>query len=184
MKITFRTLVTASILSAGLVGMTSGTASAQDAQTCQPGLLTQYNGPHQADYAALINALVNGAPSAGNLIADLAAMHDQATYATLLADSTTIAGRLATGRLVITLPDGTVVVDTSKGNNTYANFLAKAINENHNSRLAILEAQEYPCGLALERKFSTTDNTVETYFGLRAGNHLDSYGTLRISTKQ
>jgi hypothetical protein len=48
---------------------------------------------------------------------------------------------LAGSRIVITLPDGTVVVDTSKNNNTYANFQAKAINENHNTRVAILDAQ-------------------------------------------
>lgn len=179
----FRTLVAITMLCAALVS-TASTAYAADAQTCQPGLLDQYNGPHQADYVALINALINGNPGAATLIADLAALHDQATYATLLGHATTIAGSIATGRVLITVPDGTVVLDTSKLNNTYANYLAKAINENHNSRVAILAAQEYQCGLGLERKLSTTDATIETYFALRAGSHLDSYGTLRISTKQ
>ncbi len=185
MKSTFRGLVTVALVSGVVLLATSGTARAQDAQTCEPGLLTQFNGPHQADYIALITALVAGAPSATNLIADLATVHDQPTYATLLTDAQGVANKLATGRIVVALPDGTVVVDTSKGAlNTFANFQAKTINENHNSRVAIFTAQEYPCGIAVERKFSSTDGTIETYFSLRAGSHLDSLGTIRISTKQ
>jgi len=178
----FRTVVISAVVAAAVL-MGSTSARAQDAQTCQPGILTQFQGVNSATYQALINALINGAPNAANLIAELAALVDQNTYAPLLADAQTIAGRITNGRVVVTLPDGTVVVDTGKGNNTFANFQAKAINENHNSRVAIFTAQEYPCGLALERKFSSTDQTVETYFALRAGVHLDSYGTIRISTK-
>ena len=176
----FRTLATAAMVCAALVG-TGGAALAQDAQTCQPGILAAYNGTHQAQYVTLINTLV---PRTGQLIADIVAMIDQTTYATLLADSQAVAASIVNGRLVITLPDGTVVIDTSKVNNTYANFLAKAINENHNSRVAILSAQQYPCGLGLESKFSTTDGRLEAYFAIRLGNMLDSYGTARISTKQ
>lgn len=185
MKRTFRTFAVLAVLSGAMLAATSGTARAQDAQTCEPGLLTQFNGAHQAEYTALINALVTGTPSAANLITDLSGVHDQTTYATLLTDSNGVAGKLATGRIVVALPDGTVVVDTSKGAaNTFANFQAKTINENHNSRVAIYSAQQYPCGVALERKFSSTDGTVETYVAIRAGTHLDSFGTIRISTKQ
>lgn len=85
---------------------------------------------------------------------------------------------------MITLPDGTVVVDTSKGTaNTYQNFKNKVINENHNTRVAILDAQIYDCGVGLETKKSTTDNVVESYVAKRLGNYLDSAGTVRISDK-
>jgi hypothetical protein len=125
-----------------------------------------------------------GMPNATTLTTDLGAVTNEGTYATLLADAQAMAAKIATGRAVITVPDGTVMVDTSKANNTLANFQAKAINENHNSRVAIFSAQQYPCGLGLERKLSTTDGTVETYLAFRAGTHLDSLGTLRVSTRQ
>jgi hypothetical protein len=73
--------------------------------------------------------MTTGIPNRTTLTTDLGAMHDDATYATVLADSQAMAAKLATGRVVVTVPDGTVVVDTSKINNSYANFLAKAINE-------------------------------------------------------
>jgi hypothetical protein len=175
-----RTVLTAAVLSST---MFLGTASAQDAQTCQPGLGAAF-AAHAANYSALIQAMFVGVPAATTLTTDLAAVHDEPTYATLLADSQAMAAKIATGRVVVTVPDGTVMIDTSKNNNTLANFQAKAINENHNSRVAIVAAQQYPCGIGLERKLSTTDGTVETYLAFRAGTHLDSLGTLRISTKQ
>jgi hypothetical protein len=98
---------------------------------------------------------------------------------------------IATGRVVITAPDGTVILDTSRADNTvdpksnsYQHFLDKTINENHNSRVSFAVAQQYQCGIGFETKLSTTDNKVENYFAIRLGNHLDSLGTVRISTKQ
>jgi len=168
-------------VSTGLLA-TATAAHAQDAQTCQPGLAQQFVGPHTAVYQTILNTTV---PRLAQLIADMAAVHDEATYAPLLTDATDLKNALGnSGRVVLTVPDGTVLLDTSKGNNSYANFVAKAINENHNSRLAILQAQEYPCGVAIETKFSTTDNTNESYLAVRAGTHLDSFGTIRASIKQ
>lgn len=180
MNIRFHGLVATAVLSTGLF-LAAGNAHAQDAQTCQPGIFEAYTGPHTTQYQTLINTLV---ASAGQLIAEFTAMVDQPTYATLLATSQAVAGSIATGRVLITLPDGTVVLDTSKSNNSYANFLAKLINENHNSRVAVLAAQEYPCGLGLESKLSSSTGQNEAYFALRAGPHLDSLGTLRISSRQ
>jgi len=68
--------------------------------------------------------------------------------------------------------------------NSYQHFVAKTVNENHNSRIAILAAQEYPCGAGIESKLSTTTGQVESYLAVRLGNHLDSLGTARISTRQ
>lgn len=178
---TFRTLFTAAVLSTTL--FTATVAHAQDAQTCQPGLAAAF-AAHQARYLAIAGAMLSGTPTVTTLTTDLAALHDDPTYATLLTDSQAMAAKVATGRVVVTLPDGTVVVDTSKNNNSYANFLAKAINENHNSRVAIFSAQQYPCGVGIETKLSTTDATVESYVAVRGGAHLDSKGTIRLSTKQ
>lgn len=114
----------------------------------------------------------------------LNAVKDQTTYATLLTEANTTAALIANGRIVVTLPDGTVVVDTSKGaSNTYNNFKAKTINENHNTRISILDSQLYDCGVGVETKRSTTDNTVENYVAKRLGDYLDSAGTVRISHK-
>jgi len=109
---------------------------------------------------------------------------NQGTYAILLAEANATATLIANGRIVVTLPDGTVVVDTSKGaNNTYANFIDKAINENHNTRVAILDAQIYDCGVGLETKTSSSTGVQEVYLAKRLGAYLDSAGTVRLSRK-
>lgn len=113
----------------------------------------------------------------------LNAVTNQATYGTLLTEANATATLIANGRVVVTLPDGTVVVDTSKANNTYADYIAKAINENHNSRIAILDAQIYDCGVGLETKTSTSTGVVEVYLAKRLGAYLDSAGTVRLSHK-
>ena len=109
---------------------------------------------------------------------------NQATYAILLAEANATATLIANGRVIVTLPDGTVVVDTSKGaNNTYTNFIDKAINENHNTRVAILDAQIYDCGVGLETKTSSSTGVQEVYLAKRLGAYLDSAGTVRLSRK-
>ncbi|MBP6366155.1 MAG: hypothetical protein KBA82_09155 [Nitrosomonas sp.] len=109
---------------------------------------------------------------------------NQATYAILLAEANATATLIANGRVIVTLPDGTVVVDTSKGaNNTYTNFIDKAINENHNTRVAILDAQIYDCGVGLETKTSSSTGVKEVYLAKRLGAYLDSAGTVRLSHK-
>ena len=109
---------------------------------------------------------------------------NQGTYAILLAEANATATLIANGRVVVTLPDGTVVVDTSKGaNNTYTNFIDKAINENHNTRVAILDAQIYDCGVGLETKTSSSTGVQEVYLAKRLGAYLDSAGTVRLSRK-
>ena len=108
----------------------------------------------------------------------------QGTYAILLAEANATATLIANGRVIVTLPDGTVVVDTSKGaNNTYTNFIDKAINENHNTRVAILDAQIYDCGVGLESKTSSSTGVQEVYLAKRLGAYLDSVGTVRLSRK-
>jgi hypothetical protein len=108
-----------------------------------------------APYASL-NAILTPARING-LKAKLDAVTNVATYNALRTEAHATAALIADGRVVITLPDGTVVVDTSKGAaNTYQNFQDKVINENHNTRVAILDAQIYDCGVGLETKTSTS----------------------------
>ena len=121
------------------------------------------------------------APKAANLTAKLRAVKDQPTYASLLSEVKATAG---TDRLVITLADGTVVVDTGKSaNNTYGTYAAKGVNENHNSRVAIMLAQTHECGLGVETKYSSSDKSNEKYVAIRLGAYLNSAGTARLSRK-
>jgi hypothetical protein len=177
-----RTLVIPIALVATLAS-TAATVPAAD-QACQPGIAPLVQA-HAATFVQLINAIV---PQLANLNAQLAAVVDQPTYEMLLATANGVAAGLANGRLVVTLPDGTVVVDTARDDNTadpksnsFAHFQAKTINENHNSRLAIFSAQAYACGLGAERKFSSSTGNTETYLAVRLGGHLDSNGTARVS---
>ena len=66
-------------------------------------------------------------------------------------------------RILCTLPDGQVWFDSGKGTkNTYENFESKSINENHNTRIAILEALRNNEGQ--EVKFSTSSGFLEEYY--------------------
>ena len=134
-------------------------------------------------------------PHVPQLKASLAAVVDQATYQSLLDLARGIASSTPTGRVLITLPDGTVVVDTSKPDdptnltpavqaNSFQHFKNKTVNENHNTRTSIFDAQLWPCGLGVERKFSTTDNVSEIYLAERLGDYLNNDGTARLSIKQ
>jgi len=159
------------------------------AQSCQPDIALAY-AIHADTYGRLFSTL---APNVPDLQTGLAGVTNQATYAAFLAKARIIAASIATGRVVVTLPDGTVVLDTSKpddannaleSGNSYQHFQSKTVNENHNSRIAILAAQQYPCGAGLERKLSSTTGVTESYLAMRLGAYLDSYGTARLSVEQ
>jgi len=176
------------VVAAGLSAAALLTGATAQAQDCQPGLSEAFQ-LHKQVYNQLKNAL---SPEVNSLDAELKAMVDQATYEVLLNHSRTIAGEITAGRMLVTVPDGTVVLDTNHTDNdpndptsnSYQHFKDKTINENHNTRVAIFSAQQYPCGRGIETKFSTSDGTTESYVALRLGVHLDSEGTARISTKQ
>lgn len=156
--------------------------------SCQPGIgAAAWKNPA---YAPLYLTLFN---NQGALRRLLQAVENQSTYQALLTRTRQIASSLSTGRMVITLPDGTVVVDTAAaddpGNtlprgNSYKHFVDKTVNENHNSRVAIFSAQLYPCGVGIETKVSTTTGDDESYVAVRLGAHLNSAGTARLSTTQ
>lgn len=87
-------------------------------------------------------------------------------------------------RIVITEPDGTVIIDTyQKTLNTYNNWKMKLINENHNSRQSIKNAQYFIEGVGYEKKVSSTINPIYQYgVAIRAGNKNENYGTIRLSS--
>jgi hypothetical protein len=92
------------------------------------------------------------------------------------------------GRILVTLPDGTVCFDSSRdGNtdttklNTFTNADKKTINENHNTRCSIMSAQCLQAGIAFERKYSTSTKRLEDYVSLRVGVQGVSEGTVRYS---
>jgi hypothetical protein len=184
---TRRTLLTTVFFAALTLAGGTAHAPAQTPPACLPGLDVAYLA-HPAQYNLVFNALV---PKVGMLKTQLGLVVDQPSYATLLATSHTLANSITNGRLVVTVPDGTVVADTAKpddpantlpAGNSYMHFQSKTVNENHNSRVAIFSAQQWPCGFALESKLSTTTGVREDYVAIRLGNHLDSTGTARLST--
>ncbi len=108
----------------------------------------------------------------------------------------------ASPRLLLAESDGTVIYDSAQfgkkvtnttascgtqgtvPRNSYPSFCTKQVNENHNSRIAILDAQLYTCGLGVETKFSTSVNKTQSYVAERLGDYLDSEGTARYSKDQ
>ena len=87
-------------------------------------------------------------------------------------------------RVVVTLSDGQVVLDTNKSDsvNTFNNFKAKTINENHNSRVAILTSLLGNAGTGYEEKFSTSDLKFEAYHAQRMGAaSSNALGVVRVS---
>lgn len=129
---------------------------------------------------------------------------DEATYEVFYNAMVSVANSVdgGGGRMLFCEPDGTVVVDTSKvldsSNvvsgyaNSYQHWQNKNVNENHNSRVAIMSAQIWPAGLGVEKKFSSTIAQTSWYVAEVANYHkdvnksksvhLDNKGTFRISS--
>jgi hypothetical protein len=193
------------LIMAALSMASSNVMALVPAGACAADVVTLVNGPAtpaNVDYKILEPKVRLQVVNFTNL---LNLVNSQATYQTLLTAARTLAATIppvltpvaipAPGRVVITLPDGTVVIDTGKLDdptnltplalgNSYAHFLAKTVNENHNSRVAIFDAQEYPCGTGVETKFSSTDGRTEAYVAIRLGTHLNNAGTVRFSLKK
>ena len=109
-----------------------------------------------------------------------------ATYDALLAGVAAAKAANATVggiRYLMTLADGTTIIDTStKTANTWQNFKDKIVNENHFTRLAIATALLSTSGIGEETKFSSSTNLHETYYATRIGpTSYDAMGAIRIS---
>jgi hypothetical protein len=87
-------------------------------------------------------------------------------------------------RVLVALADGTVCYDSAKGDdlNKFSNFNTKSINENHNTRVAILQALLSNNGVGFETKLSTTTNVVTNYLAQRIWvTNGRPMGTIRVS---
>jgi hypothetical protein len=97
-------------------------------------------------------------------------------------------------RVVVTLSDGQVALDTSKDTtivggvpvptvgNTFLKFQGKTINENHNSRLSILTALLSNAGTGYEHKWSSSEQKFEIYHAQRMGSTPSHpLGVVRVS---
>ena len=115
-----------------------------------------------------------------------------ANYTTVLtaftaANTEFVTGKNATLRVLATTSDGTTFYDSSKitGNtnlNTYTNFLAKDINENHQGRPEILLALLSSSGIGLADRYSTSVSTTQKYQATRLGDSTNNnIGTFRLS---
>jgi hypothetical protein len=111
-----------------------------------------------------------------------------AVFRSLVPGLTTATGR--SGRILVCLPDGTVYFDSARrdgviagvtDSNTFTNASGKKINENHNTRVAIMIAQSLQYGYAFESKLSTSTNRPEDYVAVRIGPQGASDGTVRYS---
>ena len=112
------------------------------------------------------------------------------TYAPMVAALTDASNNIAVGanatlRILLAIDDGTVAYDSSKGaNNTYANFAAKTINENHNSRPEILVAILGNSGVGVSNRYSSSSGSFLKYQATRLGASTQSnLGTFRVSLK-
>ena len=116
------------------------------------------------------------------LLADLSSSSYNAFYALCVA----LAAKVTPGgRVVVTLPDGTVVVDTYQGaSNTWANYQDKSINENHNTRVAIFRSQFEQNGVGHERKLSSTTWEIQKSVAVRLGEYLNAAGSIRLSVDE
>jgi len=84
------------------------------------------------------------------------------------------------GRIVIALPDGTVIYDSNSTDNT--DFTKIKINKNHNSRIAVLTAQALQSGVGYESKYSCSVKQFSDYVAFRIGKLGQNMGTVIYST--
>jgi hypothetical protein len=139
--------------------------------------------PSTANMASLMAALQL---AAGDFVWNFLQNETAQTYEAALSNIQVWLGANASNnsnlRVVLTLADGTVAIDTSKSNNTFSNFQLKGINENHNTRGSILTALISNAGTGMETKYSTTTFKQTYYYAQRMGQSPEeAVGILRVS---
>lgn len=86
-------------------------------------------------------------------------------------------------RLLFCQPDGTVVYDSGKTNSREL-WKSKSINENHNTRVAIMQAQLLEEGIGEEIRQSTSvEGNFSHYYAVRLGSYKNNDGTIIISVQ-
>lgn len=118
----------------------------------------------------------------------IANVNSSSNYNLLLSLANSIASSRANGRVIITIPNGTVMIDTAQGaSNTFTNFLTNMVNPNNlNTSIPIANALTYPCGIGLQTAFDTTSSTFDVAVSLRLGSFLGiegpNYGVITFVT--
>jgi hypothetical protein len=96
-------------------------------------------------------------------------------------------------RLIVNGPDGTVVWDsrniysTLTKENTYANYVGKTINENHNTRISIMKAMNSFWGKGKEIKPAFNANktcVLESRYCVRFGGKTNHIGSIALSIEE
>jgi hypothetical protein len=72
-------------------------------------------------------------------------------------------------------------VTTGNAGNSLVNWQNRDVNENHNSRNAIANAQRFPCGVGLETKFSSSVLANQAGVAIRLGQLDNNNGTIRVT---
>lgn len=85
-------------------------------------------------------------------------------------------------RAIISDPDGRVLIDTSKTNNSYENYSANAIGDNRNARAEFMAVQLLEGGVSYATKFSNYRYDTQSYVTMRIGNFRDNAGSISFST--
>jgi hypothetical protein len=125
-----------------------------------------------------------------NLIQVFLTTETQASYEAMVAGLAQAITSLATGadstlRILISISDGKVAYDSSKGvaNNTWVKFLADTVNaSNHNTRPEILVALLGNTGVGISERYSRSVETFQKYQANRYGSSTQSNaGTFRVS---
>ena len=123
-------------------------------------------------------------PNISTITALVKGVKNQRTYAQLVRFARALEHQLPGSQLSIAQSDGTPIFDGSKiddpgdalpKGNSFAHFQAKTINENLNTRISFLDAQDHVDGLGAETKSKLA------FVAIRLGKHLQSSGTARLS---
>jgi hypothetical protein len=148
------------------------------------------NYPNLAQLNNAVLAYSTSGSTVQNRVQSFLSALTEATYTPMVAALADASNNLASGanaslRILLAIDDGTVAYDSSKGaNNTFANFSAKTINENHNTRPEILVAILGNSGVGLSNRYSSSVSSFLKYQATRLGASTQTNGgTFRLSLK-
>jgi len=132
-----------------------------------------------------VTAMLN-APYTANTTVNSVYIDASGNYDNIVAFLDSKVNSAAGMNILLTLDDGTVIYDSTKGaDNTILKYGAKSINENHNGRPEILNAVLSSSGVGTARRFSSSSKAWLQYYAVRLGHAAqENMGTLRLSVKE
>jgi hypothetical protein len=142
----------------------------------------------QSLYSAIINDVSYSTcvtPFLNNPIADASNAAATQNYTSLVNFMTAKKVQGASNEdILVALDDGTVIYDSGK-TNTFASYITKTINENHNTRPEILNATLSSSGTGYSRRYSSSAKAIRQYYAVRVGGSPQSnIGTIRIALQE